>query len=1357
MIKRVQHCSVSVLSIVVGVLCCVLAVPVGADAFSSAPAPQGVQAAGRTPRLLWVESSDTLRCAMTDALPFDANRCERALPDQRRATHLRDGLRRWLLSIPDEAVVGLGRFSAQGTALVEPVESLGLDRGWSNSTTATLTDANQQYLVRGQQRVATAQLRDLVLDAGDASAEIRLIFEQLRLPPAAYIESAALVVRTRQALSAPLTLSVALQSIDPYANDVFQAFDRSAVSRVRRDLVLPIANQAGALQKIDITLLMRRWISQRTQAWCFGEGVGVSLSAARGVAQTESVAIAGFGVSAYDAPRLVVRFRSPPERHACAIRHTGASVRAESDDGVIVGVGRGSRTVQDDAALLRLRRQQPVFIVFSDFRFPPGSQIRVLNARLRLRVAETLPPAARVQLTAWRVPAESGSGKVVQSLETVLLQNAKTGNRLDWRLDGKGGGAGNSAGSGAGRVGSTLVSPNLDQVLTPVLGDRAWRSGDTLVIGLVPQRDGGALAAFQLGADDAPSVDVSWRGVYPMADMRTHRQRLLEAIDTLPAEGAVGTANQVLDAYQYVSGRDPCQPWRVTTLFSGETARGAIIDRNHIPDWVQQNAAVLDALGGAAGSAFSDEVDTLRSGTALMHFLAQTQARSPTGSQRVSTLLTVPTSIDALKPAASTSSSKKSAGAGFSPVLLSFFEPSARVFWRGNVRRFRWDWAAGRLVDAHGNPVLESSVPGVQRVKPNVVDQWSVSSLGGKSPGGKPQGGKPQGGGPSGDAIARDGVASALPTSYASAPARRLYTYTGAYREKGYAQTPVSGVLRNGEWHGVDVSQPEHAIQFQKPLIQAMGIAQYDVATQRRVINWLRGGAKGETVATRLGAFLSAEPVWVNFPTPAHATVFVGSNQGLLHAIDAQTGQERWAFMPPRFLPKVPRWYQGGRVAQDDGAHDSLLYGWSGPLTVWRSEVSAPPPLNGGASPTPTVRVMLYGGWGRGGRGLIALDVSDSAPDNLAPKPRLQFEIRESDAGPYARLGQIWAKPTLARLRVSKGGRSVIRPVLVFGGGYDPRFFDGETRHFNRPSVSTRGNAIYAVDAVDGTLLWWASSQALGQVFRVTFSDASAAPSSTTTPAPTPTPPVRIKRIADLGGVGREARRFFEAPSVAVTRSSSGTAQLALAFGSGNRALPTDRFLTDGLFVVFDDLFERSAQTRRFRRAVDLPLVQDGQVKGASMPAVEAGWRLMFGNKGRKGEKVWGAPLIHRGVLYATTWTPFSGTPARTTVCSLPNDLGQTRLYRMQIAQGEAVLSGGSGAPAAQWQSGERSRPIAHAGRFPSMQVLIDQNPSNKPSNKKSNKTHSEQWVMMVGTEVIPLVPSLDSERVIKTAWRRIR
>ena len=45
---------------------------------------------------------------------------------------------------------------------------------------------------------------------------------------------------------------------------------------------------------------------------------------------------------------------------------------------------------------------------------------------------------------------------------------------------------------------------------------------------------------------------------------------------------------------------------------------------------------------------------------------------------------------------------------------------------------------------------------------------------------------------------------------------------------------------------------------------------------------------------------------WANSQAKRLRTLYVGANDGMLHAFDALTGKERWAFVPPFIASKLP-------------------------------------------------------------------------------------------------------------------------------------------------------------------------------------------------------------------------------------------------------------------------------------------------------------------------------------------------------------------------------------------------------------------------------------------------------------------
>ena len=97
--------------------------------------------------------------------------------------------------------------------------------------------------------------------------------------------------------------------------------------------------------------------------------------------------------------------------------------------------------------------------------------------------------------------------------------------------------------------------------------------------------------------------------------------------------------------------------------------------------------------------------------------------------------------------------------------------------------------------------------------------------------------------------------------------------------------------------------------------------------------------------------------------TPA---LYVGANDGMLHAFNANTGEELWAFIPRQI------------AAQACGSSPSATT----PTSTCTSWTARPPPWT--STTASTWRTILVGGLNAGGRGYYALDVTDpSAPRAL--------------------------------------------------------------------------------------------------------------------------------------------------------------------------------------------------------------------------------------------------------------------------------------------------------------------------------------------------------------------------------------
>jgi len=177
--------------------------------------------------------------------------------------------------------------------------------------------------------------------------------------------------------------------------------------------------------------------------------------------------------------------------------------------------------------------------------------------------------------------------------------------------------------------------------------------------------------------------------------------------------------------------------------------------------------------------------------------------------------------------------------------------------------------------------------------------------------------------------------------------------------------------------------------------------------------------------------------------------VYVGANDGLLHAFDSKNGNELWAFLPPMLLSKI-------RTAiSSKNAESHSIYGVDGSPVIkdifynnkWRT--------------------VLLAGIGRGGRGYFALDVTNpNSPsflfafsndlinnivshwDSDGHKTDLGYAGGADSKYAYSKIGDATSTPQI--ILIPYKGKQ--KWVAVFGAG------------FNAGVNSGYGSAIYIVD-----------------------------------------------------------------------------------------------------------------------------------------------------------------------------------------------------------------------------------------------------------------------------------------------------
>lgn len=242
-----------------------------------------------------------------------------------------------------------------------------------------------------------------------------------------------------------------------------------------------------------------------------------------------------------------------------------------------------------------------------------------------------------------------------------------------------------------------------------------------------------------------------------------------------------------------------------------------------------------------------------------------------------------------------------------------------------------------------------------------------------------------------------------------------------------------------------------------------------DEAAQKSVLNYLRGSDANHlrnngTLRNRakaLGDIVNSDPFYVfqqNFGfdrlpegTPGRDSyaqfrqdnedavttsrppmLYVGANDGMLHAFRADTGVEQFAYVPSSF-------FAGGKLAKlADPAYTHAYY-VDGPSYAGHAFIRKPGETN------PTWKTILLGTTGAGGRTVFALNVTD--PTNFQSSDVL-WEINGGDTG-FEDLGFTIGQAKIAYLANGKW-------VAIFGNGY---------------GASSYQSTLYVVDLETGALI----------------------------------------------------------------------------------------------------------------------------------------------------------------------------------------------------------------------------------------------------------------------------------------------
>ncbi|QNP40955.1 pilus assembly protein [Lysobacter solisilvae (ex Woo and Kim 2022)] len=348
-----------------------------------------------------------------------------------------------------------------------------------------------------------------------------------------------------------------------------------------------------------------------------------------------------------------------------------------------------------------------------------------------------------------------------------------------------------------------------------------------------------------------------------------------------------------------------------------------------------------------------------------------------------------------------------------------------------------------------------------------------------------------------------------------------------------------------------------------------------------------------------LGDIVNSSPMYVKDTE----TIFVGANDGMLHAFDALTGVERFAY--------VPAGIDFAKLATLSSPQYSHEYFVDGPIVVSTRSVTAD-------------KNYLIGTLGRGGKGVYALDVTDPT------RFRTSDVLWERNSG--ANMGYVLGEPMIATLNNgtvvaifgnginSASGKAVLFVVNLATGALLQEIDTGVAG--DNGLSSPRG---WDEDG-NGTVDYVFAGDLKGNVWKFDF------------------------RTGGTGSIAFSGRPFFTAPS-----GQPITADLALAGDpvtgkrwvfAGTGSLMTKADLTDnsiqsmyGLIDDNSDVIAKSELQERTIAVVDTATGNRGFEPADTLPAGKRGWYLDLA-KPVAGERVVNRPLIDGTALFFASVIP---------------------------------------------------------------------------------------------------------------------
>jgi len=185
-----------------------------------------------------------------------------------------------------------------------------------------------------------------------------------------------------------------------------------------------------------------------------------------------------------------------------------------------------------------------------------------------------------------------------------------------------------------------------------------------------------------------------------------------------------------------------------------------------------------------------------------------------------------------------------------------------------------------------------------------------------------------------------------------------------------------------------------------------------------------------------LGDIVNSQPVYVKQPTFGYSDggygtfkattrdgmVYVGANDGFLHAFNASTGSEEWAYLPTAVVPNLYK------LADNTYSHNFYV---DGSITVGDVDI-------GVGTKTSSWKTLLIGGLNNGGSSFYAIDVTrdTSSSSTTTPyPPKMLWEFTDSE------MGQSFGNPIITKLPTgstdASGNNIEGKWVVLLTSGYN--------------------------------------------------------------------------------------------------------------------------------------------------------------------------------------------------------------------------------------------------------------------------------------------------------------------------------